>query len=136
MISINKLNNIIRIRRDVEELMKKLKGFIDENDVEGKMEAVCNADRIKFMCMPNGCVVHVLDNDKARYSIIIDNSELTIIDWNSKTMKNPNNDDEVNMILRELGAEKDMEECINKYILGKEVLLSKLKAVMLLLNIL
>lgn len=51
-------------------------------------------------------------------------------------MKNPNNDDEVNRILRELGAEDDMEECINEYIAGKKELLSKLKAVMVLLNIL
>jgi hypothetical protein len=136
MVGISNLSNIIRIRRDVEELMRKLKRFIDENDVEGKMETACNTGKVKLMCMPNGCVVHVLDNDKARYSLIIDNSELTIIDWSSKTMKNPNNDEEIDRILRELGAEKDMEECINEYISGKEELLSKLKTVMVLLNIL
>jgi hypothetical protein len=137
MVGINNLSDIIRIRRDVEVFMKKLKEFIEENDIEGKMETACNKDKIKLMCMPNGCVVHILDGDKARYSLIISNPpELTIIDWNSKTTQNLNNNEEVNRILRELGAEEDMEECISEYISEKEELLSKLKAVMTLLNIL
>jgi hypothetical protein len=133
-ITINTLKEMLRMRREIEELFEELKEFIENNDIEGKMETVCETPKIRFMCMPRGCVIHVMINDyKARYTLIISDKEpgilsTTIIDWAEKATRILDNED-LNKVLKEMNAEEDLKMCVERYVAEKQDLLNKLNAI-------
>jgi hypothetical protein len=139
MIVVSTLKEVIKLRREVEELLKELKEFIEGHSIEGKIETVCETPRIAFMCVPMGCVIHVLDGGRARYTIMVSDRlpkalSATLIDW-LKHVTTVLADEDLSKVLKEMGAEEDLKICVERYISSKKDLLSKLTAIKAVLEI-
>jgi hypothetical protein len=138
MVTLEKLRDVIKIRREVNNVIGEVKKFVDDNDTRYSVETVCYNDKVRLLCMPRGCVAHILDNDEAVYSIlVIDDSviEVNIVDWKNKVVNMDVGDEEIAKVLREMNAESYMDRCLGMYMENKGELLSKLKAVIALLSI-
>jgi len=138
MVTLEKLRDVIKIRREVNNVIDEVKKFVDDNDTRYSVETVCYNDKVRMLCTPRGCVAHILDNDEAVYSVlVIDDSviEVNIIDWKNNVVNRNVGDEEIAKVLREMNAENYIDKCLGMYMENKGELLSKLKTVIALLSI-
>jgi predicted DNA-binding transcriptional regulator len=139
MATLEKLRDVVKIRREVEEMIREIEEFLKNNDTRQSTETVCYNDKVRLVCIPRGCIAHILSNDEAVYTILVSDDsviEVNIIDWKNKIISRNVGDEEIAKVLREMNAENHMDRCLGMYMERKGELLSKLKAVIAMLRIL
>jgi hypothetical protein len=126
----------MKLRNEVANIAKEIDRFIEEfRDVDKRLEEICTHGSVTVQCAPMGCIVHIVDgNGTARITILVHRNETSVIDW-SKNTHTVVRDDEVDKVVRDVGAERDLSECISSYLRDVEDRLMKLKAMLTLINI-
>jgi hypothetical protein len=124
----------MKLRREVSDIAKEIDRFIEPlRDADRRLEEVCTHGSVTVQCAPMGCIVHVVDgNGTARITILAHRNETSVIDWSKNTVVR---DDEADKVIRDVGAERDLSECISSYLRDVEDRLMKLKAMLALINI-
>jgi hypothetical protein len=132
---IDQVRNLMKLRREVSDIVKEIDRFIEEfRDVDKSLEEVCIHGSVAVQCTPMGCIVHILDGSTARITILVKHGEAAVIDWSRCTYAYVV-DGEVDKLISDVGAERDLRECISGYMMDIENRLTKLKAMLALINI-
>jgi len=131
---ISQVRHLMKLRREVSDIAKEIDRFIEPlRDADRRLEEVCTHGSVTVQCAPMGCIVHVVDgNGTARITILAHRNETSVIDWSKNTVVR---DDEADKVIRDVGAERDLSECISSYLRDVEDRLMKLKAMLALINI-
>jgi hypothetical protein len=127
----------MKLRKEVYDIAKEIDRFIEEfRDIDKRLSEVCTHGSVTVYCTPRGCVVHIYDSASsniAKVTILVQPSETAVIDW-SKNTHAVVGDDEASRIVRDMGVDRDLSECISSYLRDVEDRIAKLKAVVALLN--
>jgi len=129
------VRHLMKLRKELSDIAREIDRFIEVfRDVDNRLSEVCTHGSVTVYCTPRGCVVHILDgNNIAKVTILVQSNETAVIDW-SKNTHTVVRDDEASRIVRDMGAERDLSECISGYLRDMEDRIAKLKAVVSLLN--
>jgi hypothetical protein len=132
------VRQLMKLRREVSDIAKEIDRFIEEfRDIDKRLAEVCTHGSVSVYCTPRGCVVHIYDSvssDIAKVTILVQPNETAVIDW-SKNTHTVVGDDEASKVVRDMGAERDLSECISGYLRDVEDRIAKLKAMLALINI-
>jgi len=130
------VRHLMKLRKEFSNIVKEIDRFIEPfRDIDKMFEEVCTHGSVAVQCAPMGCIVHVVDgNGIARITILVQGNETSVIDW-SKNTNTVVRDDEADKVVRDVGAERDLSECISSYLRDVEDSLAKLKAMLTLINI-
>jgi hypothetical protein len=131
---VEKLRYAMELRDEFEKLIRKLMEYIKEHDMRySALERVCSTDGLNVVSTPRGFVIHVLKGGRARYTILFKRSKTEVIDWEVEEVREVG-DSRIGDALRELRVE-GLDACLDRYIARKEDELTKLRAVLALLDL-